>query len=401
MMDATTEQMGLTMTTTTLRDRFHALAAYLRATTLERDVEIGAMIRCAIAGRHMLLLGPPGTAKSRLVDAFADAVDATLFPYLLTRYTEPAELFGPIDVKLMADEGRLKRRTAGYLPEADVVFLDEAFKANSAILNTMLGVLNERQLFDDGARRRLPLRFAMLASNEVPEVDDHSVGAFYDRILVRLHVGYLADDRNFATLVRRQMQDLNGETILTLADLDAARVQASEVAVTDEAIASITTIRAELSKAGVAVSDRRWIEVVDYLRAHAWLAGVDAVDVVHVGAAACCLWSRPDQIPIVEAVLTEHAPSWEAEARAIRASVAEQMQAIAVARGISEPKKRMEALGDVSSVLAELSKDVDSLRATTAAAVTTADAIAGEIKAAEDSVVDVVRAGHNSRKAQR
>src|SRR5499427_10707029 len=126
-----------------LAARLQEAARVLEQHFLDKQEIIRLLLVSAVAGEHMLLIGPPGTAKSALVRMFAQLVDARYFEYLLTRFTEPNELFGPVDIKLFR-EGRYTRRTERMLPEAEIVFLDEIFKSNSAILNSLLTLLNER-----------------------------------------------------------------------------------------------------------------------------------------------------------------------------------------------------------------------------------------------------------------
>jgi MoxR-like ATPase len=138
-----------------------------------------------IAGEHMLIVGPPGTAKSALVRHLARLIDARYFEYLLTRFSEPSELFGPVDIKAFR-EGVYVRRTGSMLPEAEIVFLDEIFKSNSAILNSLLGVLNERRFFTGSATSPGAAVLAVRATNEIP--NDEALAALFDRFLIRAHV---------------------------------------------------------------------------------------------------------------------------------------------------------------------------------------------------------------------
>src|SRR5213082_1668982 len=152
----------------------------------ERFLDKGELVRLMLvtllAGEHMLLVGPPGTAKSALVRHLARLVDARYFEYLLTRFSEPNEIFGPIDIKAFR-EGTYLRRVEAMLPDADIVFLDEIFKSNSAILNALLSILNERRFFTGAASIKVPLSSLFGATNEVP--NDDALGAVFDRFLVR------------------------------------------------------------------------------------------------------------------------------------------------------------------------------------------------------------------------
>ena len=127
---------------------FQELARQMGAQFLDKQEIIRLMTVSAIAGEHMVIVGPPGTAKSAMIDMFAKLIDARYFEYLLTRFTEPNELFGPVDIAAFR-EGRYTRRLEDMLPTAEIVFLDEIFKSNSAILNSLLHVINERK-FQNG-----------------------------------------------------------------------------------------------------------------------------------------------------------------------------------------------------------------------------------------------------------
>src|SRR5271155_3858961 len=134
---------------TTLPTRLTQLAHTLEQRFLGKDEVIRLMLVASIAGEHAVLVGPPGTAKSALIRTFARLLRASYFEYLLTRFTEPNEIFGPVDISAFR-EGRYERRTEGMLPEAEIVFLDEVFKSNSAILNALLTLLNERRYTSGG-----------------------------------------------------------------------------------------------------------------------------------------------------------------------------------------------------------------------------------------------------------
>lgn len=155
----------------------------LRQTFVGKDEVIDVLGVCLVASEHAFVLGPPGTAKSAIVNELARRLDGEVFSYLLTRFTEPSELFGPFDLRKLR-EGELITNTAGMLPEAGLVFLDELLNANSAILNSLLTVLNERVFRRGRETRRLPLLMVVGASNHLPE--DEALGALFDRFLMRV-----------------------------------------------------------------------------------------------------------------------------------------------------------------------------------------------------------------------
>src|SRR5262245_32333918 len=153
-----------------------------------RDEVIDLIALAVIAGEHLFLLGPPGTAKSALIRQFASAVRGHYFEYMLTRFSEPNEIFGPIDIVRLR-EGTVATVTTGMLPEAEFVFLDELFNANSAILNNLLTVLNERVYRRGAETHQLPMLSLFSASNHLP--DDEALQALFDRFLLRCHVDQL------------------------------------------------------------------------------------------------------------------------------------------------------------------------------------------------------------------
>src|SRR5438067_5743995 len=150
-----------------------------------RDEVVDLIALALVAGEHLFLHGPPGTAKSALIRQFAGLVRGRYFEYLLTRFSEPSEVFGPIDLARLR-EGAVATVTTGMLPEAEFAFLDELFNANSAILNNLLTVLNERVYRRGAEVHKLPLLSLFSASNHL--ADDEALGALFDRFLIRCKV---------------------------------------------------------------------------------------------------------------------------------------------------------------------------------------------------------------------
>src|SRR4029078_12624949 len=181
---------------------FQDLARQMGAQFLDKQEIIRLMTISAIAGEHMVIVGPPGTAKSAMIDMFARLVDAQYFEYLLTRFTEPNEIFGPVDIAAFR-EGRYQRRIEGMMPEAEIVFLDEVFKSNSAILNALLTLLNERRFMSGGTVLKSPILSCFGASNEVPT--DENLTAIFDRFLLRIRSENL-DAYHFQDLLATHIQ---------------------------------------------------------------------------------------------------------------------------------------------------------------------------------------------------
>lgn len=298
----------------------------LKATFVAKDELIELMATCAIAQEHLLIVGPPGTAKSELIKRFALNCRATgdsYFEYLLTRFTEPNEIFGPVNIAAFRQGEGMFRTTTGMLPEAEIAFLDEVFKANSAILNAFLTILNERVFYNGSDRSPVPLVFAVGATNSIPTDDD--LAALYDRFLLRFWTDNVEESR-FSELFQRGWsleQDRiaagygvrvnNITTIETLRQLYAAleEVDMSEVAAPYRAI--IRQIRAE----GIHVSDRRVIKLLKLIAASAirhkrYVATpADFWLLRHV-------WNDPEQIPHLQAIVDPYVTAaggetWRAE----------------------------------------------------------------------------------------
>src|SRR5438309_4460129 len=183
-----------------LRQRINRFRTSLSRFFVEKQEVIDLMVVAAVAQEPLLLVGPPGTAKSDLVLKFKDALglgEDDYFEYMLTRFTEPSEVIGPIDINQLR-EGRYIRREQGKLPTARLAFLDEIFKSNSAILNILLTIVNERKFYQDGAPQPVRLRVLFAATNEVPEHGE--LAALKDRFVLKVESRSVQDD-HFADLI--------------------------------------------------------------------------------------------------------------------------------------------------------------------------------------------------------
>jgi len=261
------------------------------------------------SGHHVFILGPHGTAKTAAVRAWAQTQGLSFFSHLLTAFTVPEELFGPLDLASLK-EGRLLRRVEGFLPTAEVVFLDEVFKASSEILNSLLQAMQERVYpVEPPHSRQIPLRVLVGASNELPT--DSSLAALYDRFLLRVHVCYLPDSSFRAMLagegqVPRKL-DLPG----TIGDV---RIDGS-------VIDALVAIRQALRREGIVPSDRRFKQSLDVIRAAALLRGSDVAEVADCEVLTLLLWDKPEQKGTVEeVVLRSVCPELE-ELRALAAEM--------------------------------------------------------------------------------
>ena len=249
---------------TELRSRLETLLCALEHGLIERRREVRLVVLAALAGEHTLLVGPPGTAKSELARRLHLAFDGvSYFERLLTRFSVPEELFGPLSISAL-EQDRYERQTAGFLPQAGIAFIDEVFKANSAILNALLTLLNERE-FDNGAgREKCPLISVIGATNEIPE--DEVAEAFFDRFLLRLPVSPVNAENFQRLLCAETSVSLPPFAAINAADRAAFNAVAMAVTLTQEVIVLLTELRQRLAGQDIYVSDRRWVKVVALLK---------------------------------------------------------------------------------------------------------------------------------------
>lgn len=235
---------------------------------VEREVLVELIALSAVAEEHLLVIGEPGTAKSEAVRRVARALGGRYFEYLLGRFTEPSELFGPIDL-LKLQQGQLVTVTTGMLPEADVAFLDEVFLGSTAILNTLLGLLNERQFRRGATSVRVPLRVCVGASNALPE--EPALAAFADRFLVRVFVTSVPDSE-LETLLTLGLQPAPMGTPASLEDL-ALLTTARRAVDLSPVLPSIANAIRQLRRAGIALTDRRVVRAQSLVAAATTLGG--------------------------------------------------------------------------------------------------------------------------------
>ncbi|HEY4222952.1 MAG TPA: AAA family ATPase, partial [Myxococcota bacterium] len=310
-----------------LKPRFDAVRRELEQKFLAKEEIIRLMLVAAVAGEHMVLIGPPGTAKSALIRAFARLMDARYFEYLLTRFSEPNELFGPVDIQSFRS-GSYRRVVTNMLPEAEIVFLDEAFKANSAILNSLLTLLNERRFNNGATVTKVPLISLYAASNEVPSSDN--LDAIFDRFLLRVHSDNL-DSYHFHELMTKglalerastredaqvppPLPALGGntpaplapgkpQTLLSAADLHTCRrTLLDRVEFPEEFLATYKGLCFQLRGEGISLSDRRVVRLLKLFAASAFIEGRTRV---HEGDLFILrhVWNNLDQREILDDVV--------------------------------------------------------------------------------------------------
>ncbi|MGP3776745.1 AAA family ATPase [Streptomyces sp. SDT5-1] len=284
--------------------RLRAVCDELADRFYERADVVRTLVTALLAGRHSLVLGPPGTAKSELARELTGRIDgATYWEILLSKFTAPTRMFGPIDVAALA-RGEYRQVYDGRATTAHIAFIDEIFKCSTAALNETLGYLNERIYHPEngGAPIHCPLIGAITASNELPEGEESA--AIYDRLLVRIEVGYLEDPANFAALVRSAVTARTEPPPRTTIELAALQRAVAEtvpaVDVPDVIVDAMGTLRAALRRKEIVASDRRWRQAVGLLQASAYLDGRGAVAETDLSVLTHVLWDSPAQRPTVE-----------------------------------------------------------------------------------------------------
>ena len=287
---------------------FTELARQMGSQFLDKQEIIRLMIVSAIAGEHMVIVGPPGTAKSAMIDMFARLIDAKYFEYLLTRFTEPNELFGPVDIAAFRD-GRYTRRIDNMLPTAEIVFLDEIFKSNSAILNSLLHVINERKFQNGPEVIKVPLISLFAASNEVP--NDENLAAMFDRFLIRVLSDNL-DSYHFADLMKKgvaiETAKMTGarsalRPVISANDLRSIQANFDKFMVfPDDFLTKYKSLVFQIRSEGISVSDRRSVKL---LKLFAASAVFDGRSQVHDGDFFILrhIWNNLDQVELLEEIV--------------------------------------------------------------------------------------------------
>lgn len=290
-----------------VKQRIQELLTALNAGIYEKDNEIALALLAAISGESIILLGPPGVAKSMVARRLSKAFSgARTFEYLMSRFSTPDEIFGPVSISKLKDSDDYERVTDGYLPTADVVFLDEIWKAGPAIQNTLLTVINEKTFRNGRTIVNLPLKLLIAASNELPAQGD-GLEALWDRLIIRLESKCIRREYNFD----RMLLDEGGED----ADVDSSlqisneeyhqwAVSIEKIGVRQEVLDVIHQLRKSLKsvaidgtdeRRSVYVSDRRWKKIIHLLRASAFLQDRKEVGVEDLMPVYNCLWQEPEE----------------------------------------------------------------------------------------------------------
>ena len=298
-------------------ERFKLLLQEMNRGIYEKETEISLSLLAALAGESIILLGPPGVAKSMVARQLKTAFrEAQSFEYLMSRFSTPDEIFGPVSIQKLKTSDTYERAVEGYLPTADVVFLDEIWKAGPAIQNTLLTVINEK-LFRNGNREmHLPLKLLVAASNELPAKGE-GLEALWDRFVIRIESRPIKLEKNFRAMlleVKSEEQRVKKQSSAAEGKANSNAITAEEYAewtecidkigVKIEVLDAISAIRKSLravnvddaaERRNIYVSDRRWKNIVRLLRTSAFMQDREKVDICDLLPIYHCLWQEPEE----------------------------------------------------------------------------------------------------------
>ena len=293
-------------------ERFKLLLREMNRGIYEKETEISLSLLAALAGESIILLGPPGVAKSMVARQLKTAFrDAQSFEYLMSRFSTPDEIFGPVSIQKLKTSDTYERAVEGYLPTADVVFLDEIWKAGPAIQNTLLTVINEK-LFRNGNREmHLPLKLLVAASNELPAKGE-GLEALWDRFVIRIESRPIKLEKNFRAMLLETPTDFSNSVDsfggadwkITAEEYAEWAQKICEIGVKEEVLDAISAIRKSLravnvdeaaERRNIYVSDRRWKNIVRLLRTSAFMQDREEVDICDLLPIYHCLWQEPEE----------------------------------------------------------------------------------------------------------
>ena len=270
----------------------------------ERNEAVRGIVLSSLSKTNILFLGSAGIAKSALVNQWNRRITGgTYFSWLLTKFSTPEEIFGPPSLKGLKDE-KYYRVTRNKLPEATTAFIDEIFKGNSSILNSMLTVLNERIFYNDGEPKPLDLVTVAGASNEIPDAED-GLDAFFDRFLLKYFLRPIQESSNFVKMISSSAMAAPIKYSVTMEDIRAGQKEVELIEIPENILSHVVKLRDTLRKEGISVTDRTFKVAMRIVQAEAWLHGRKAIDNADLEIFKHICWNKPEQEKNVHSLILE------------------------------------------------------------------------------------------------
>ena len=341
-----------------MNEKLQQIKKELNTYFIERDEEIDCILTAILAKQHCLFLGAPGTAKSMLCRAVASHIEGAIyFDRLLTKFTTPEEVFGAYDLSKLQN-GVYERVTTNKLPEAHFAFLDEIFKASSAILNSILTIINERIFHNDSTPQKVPLISLFTASNELPD-EEEGLQALYDRLVIRKVVNYISDYTNLQRLLELD-EEYVPKTTITLEELQQIHEEVRAVNV-KPVISDILEIKRDLENEGIAVSDRRLKQSVGIVRAFAYLNGRTEATSDDLSILQHVFWSDPREIQVVRAKVLQVANPYAQKAAEFEGILTDLEENVRKFAGIELSKEAVSETAEIYSKVHKIILQISEL----------------------------------------
>lgn len=328
---------------------------------VERDELIKLMMLAITTGTNLLMLGPPGTAKSAITYELCGRIEnAKYFQWMLNKTSDPSEILGPFSVKEMEND-KFMRITTGKLPEAHIAFMDEVFKSNAPTLNALLTIMNEHMFYNDGKAVDVPLISMFGASNEPPE--DESLDAMYDRFIFRMNVQYIHDAANKKRMHsnyvdnRAGLLGLAGKTTITLEELLVLQQATRGVKVSKDIINKFIRLISDLDRQAIHVSDRRQNECFKIMQGSAVLRGSNAVGLDDFRSLIYVLWEKEEHIPIIESTILKMVNPYDDRFKELKENFNQVKTDIeSITDSSQKSKKSIESKGVIEKIVGKTNK---------------------------------------------
>jgi MoxR-like ATPase len=328
---------------------------------VERDELIKIMQLAIATGTNLLMLGPPGTAKSAITYELCGRIEnANYFQWMLNKTSDPSEVFGPFSVKEMEND-KFLRITTGKLPEAHIAFMDEVFKSNAPTLNALLTIMNEHIFYNDGKPQPVPLISMFGASNEPPE--DETLDAMYDRFIFRMNVQYIHDAANKKRMHsnyidgRAGLLGLAAKTTISLAELQTLQQAAKAVRVPKDVINKFIRLINDLDRQAIHVSDRRQNECFKIMQGSAVLRGSNVVGLDDFKSLIYVLWEKEEHIPLIESAILKMVNPYDDRFKELKENFNQVKTDIdGITDSSQKSKKAIESKGVIEKIVGKVNK---------------------------------------------